>query len=90
MLIGRMYYPQEPKEPNGCLQALIISRMIMQILAIPLAMIMGAILAVILALWALTISPLLGLAVIAGFVLLLVFGAKWEGDRISRNAPKDD
>ena len=85
-----MYYPQQPKEPSGCMQSLIISRMIMQILAIPLLMIMGAIFAVLLTLYALTVSPFLGLAVVVGFVLLLVFGVKWESDRISRNAPKDD
>ena len=85
-----MYYPQQPKEPSGCIQSLIISRMNIQILAIPLALIMGSIFAVLLALYALTISPFLGLAVVVFFVLLLVFLVRWEGDRITRNAPKDD
>jgi hypothetical protein len=84
-----MYYPQSPKEPNGCMQAIIISRMIMGILAIPLALIMGAIIAVMLALYALSVHPLLGLAVVVGCILLIVAVAKWESRRVSRDVPPD-
>ena len=85
-----MYYPQAPKEPNGCMQALIISRMMIGILAIPLALIMGAILAVIFAIWALSIHPLLGLAVIVGGILLLLAAARWESNRVGRDYPPDN
>jgi hypothetical protein len=85
-----MYYPQAPKEPSGCMQALIISRMIVTILAVPLGLIIGAIFAVMFALWALSIHPLLGLAVIVGGILLLLAIARWESRRLGRDLPPDN
>ena len=41
------YHPPPPSQPNGCLQTLIISRMIFQILAIPVALILGMLIGVI-------------------------------------------
>ena len=85
-----MYYPQEPKEPGGCVQSIVITRMIIGMLAIPLGLILGAVLAVLLALWALTVHPLLGLAVILGGFLLLLAVARWESNRVGRDIPKDE
>ncbi|HLF76813.1 MAG TPA: hypothetical protein VJB57_04925 [Dehalococcoidia bacterium] len=85
-----MYYPQAPKEPSGCMQAIIISRMIVGILAIPLGLIIGAILAVMLALYALSVHPLLGLSVVAAGILLLLAAVRWESRRVGRDIPRDD
>lgn len=85
-----MYYPQEPKEPGGCVQSIVITRMIIGMLAIPLGLILGAVLAVLLALWALTVHPLLGLAVLLGGFLLLLAVARWESNRVGRDIPKDE
>jgi uncharacterized membrane protein len=85
-----MYYPQEPKEPGGCVQSIVITRMIIGMLAIPIGLILGAVFAVLFALWALSLHPLLGLAVIVGGILLLFAVARWESDRLRRNAPKDE
>ncbi len=85
-----MYYPQEPKEPSGCVQSIVITRMIIGILAIPLGLILGAVLAVLLTLWALSINPLLGLAVIVGGILLLIAVARWESNRLGRDIPRDE
>jgi len=85
-----MYYPQEPKEPGGCVQSIVITRMIIGMLAIPVGLILGAVLAVLLALWALTIHALLGLAVILGGILLLLAVARWESNRVGRDIPKDE
>ena len=85
-----MHYPQPQREPNGCIQTLIISRIIMGMLLIPMAMIIGAIVAIILTFYALTVHPLLALLVIAVCVSLIVGFAKWEGRRIAKQYPKDD
>ena len=84
------YHPPAPKEPNGCLQTLVITRMIFQILAIPIAMILIGLVAVVILLYAFSESPLLALAVIAalGFVLYAI--AKWEQRRIQREMPPED
>jgi hypothetical protein len=85
-----MYYPQQPKEPSGCMQTLVITRMIFATLLVPMGLIFGAIIAVLLTFYALSIHPLLALLVIviAGAVLYAL--AKWESRRISRNNPPDD
>ena len=85
-----MYYPQRPREPSGCLQSVIITKMILGILLVPMAIIMGAILALLVVLWALDYSPFLAL----GFLVLcgvgLIAAVKWESRRVSRDAPPDD
>jgi hypothetical protein len=90
MLGFAMYYPQAPREPSGCMQTLIITRMMVGILAIPVGLILGAVGAVILALFALNIHPLLGLAVVLGAIGGLLLLARWESRRIRRQTPNDD
>ena len=84
------YHPPAPKEPNGCLQTLVITRMIFQILAIPIAMILIGLVAVVILLYAFSESPLLALLVIVtlGFVIYAI--AKWEQRRIQREMPPED
>jgi hypothetical protein len=89
-MLGAMYYPQRPREPSGCMQSVIITRMILGILLVPMAIIIGAILALLVALWALDKSPLLalGFLVLCGFGLMVAI--KWESRRVGRDVPPDE
>jgi len=84
------YHPPPPKEPNGCLQTLVISKMIFQILAIPIFMIFIGLVAVLIFLYAFSENPLLALLVLAifGFVMYLIM--KFEQRRIERELPPED
>jgi small-conductance mechanosensitive channel len=84
------YHPPPPREPSGCLQTLVITRMIFQILAVPIVMIIIGLVAVIIFLYAFSESPLLALLVIGGFGLVLYGIMKWEHRRIQREMPPDD
>ncbi len=85
-----MYYPQEQKEPGGCLQTLIITRAIFGILAIPVALIAGAVFSLTLTLYLFTVSPPLALIplVIGGVGVATL--ARWERSRIARDLPPED
>jgi hypothetical protein len=82
--------PPPPKEPSGCIQTIVITRMILQILFIPLMMILGGIIAVVLTLFAFSYHPLIGLAVIAGWGVLITAVGKWEWRRIGKEMDLDD
>ena len=85
-----MYYPQQGKEPSGCMETLLITRIVFSMLFVPFLMIMAAIFAVVGSFWALTIHPLLALLmmVLCGF---LFFGVvKWESARVKRQMPPED
>jgi len=85
-----MYYPQRPREPSGCMQSVVITRMILGILLVPMGIILGAILALLVGLWALSVHPLLALAFVILCVVVLMLVVKWEGRRVSRDLPPDD
>ena len=85
-----MYHPPPPKEPSGCIQTLVISRMILQILFVPILMIIGGIVGVLLFIDAFTVSPFLGLGVLALGVGALVALGKWEWRRVGKDVPPDD
>jgi hypothetical protein len=85
-----MYYPQEPKEPSGCFQTLIITRVILSILLIPLGTIFGAILIISFAFYALTIHPLLALIPIGLGVAIILALIRWESRRVARENPPAD
>ena len=85
-----MQYPQGSREPSGCVQTLVISRVIIAMLLVPMALIIGAVLAVILTFYALSVSPFLALFVIVCSVGIIVGLAKWESWRASKDIPKDD
>jgi membrane protein YdbS with pleckstrin-like domain len=85
-----MYHVPPPKEPSGCLQTLVISRMILQILFIPLMLILGSIVAIVLFFFSLSVSPLLSLAILIMGVLALIAAAKWEWRRVGREMPPDE
>jgi membrane protein implicated in regulation of membrane protease activity len=84
------YHPPPPREPNGCLQSLVITKMIFEILAIPIVMIVLGLVAVMIFLYAFSESPLLALVVIAGFGLVLYAIMRWEHRRIERELPPED
>jgi hypothetical protein len=85
-----MYYPQEPKEPSGCMQTLIITRVIFGLLAVPLAIIGGALMSLILTFYLYTVSAPLALIPL-GLGILGVFGLyRFEQSRIARESGKQD
>jgi hypothetical protein len=85
-----MYHPPPPREPNGCLQTLVITKVILQILFIPMLLILGALFAVFLFIFAFSENPLLGLLVVAGAGFLLYAAVQWERKRIEREMPPED
>ena len=85
-----MYYPQAPKEPSGCMQSILITRAILGLLLVPLALIGGAILLIVLAFYALSIHPLLGLLVVVAALLALFAAVRWETKRVEREIPRDE
>jgi hypothetical protein len=86
-----MYYPQEPKEPSGCMQTLIITRVIFALLAVPVAIIGAAMFAIVMTFYLFTVSaPLALIPLLLGVVGVMVL-YRWEQARISNEAgPKDD
>jgi hypothetical protein len=82
-----MYNPRPQKEPSGCLQTLIITRIILQILFLPLMLVAGGVAGVILFFFALTVNPLLGLLVLAMVGVGLYFFGRWEARRESAGVP---
>jgi hypothetical protein len=85
-----MYNPRPTKEPSGCLQTLIITRIILQILFVPLMLVAGGIAGVIVFFFALTLNPLLGLLVIVLVGVGLYFFGRWETSREPQGPPPSD
>jgi hypothetical protein len=85
-----MYYPQQQKEPSGCMETIVITRIVFGMLMLPLAMIVAAIFAVVVAFYALTIHPLLALLVIVVCGALFVGFVKWETARVRKQMPPED
>lgn len=82
------YQVPPPKERSGCFQTVVISSMIARILFVPLVLILGGILAVIVALYAFAEHTLLGFAVIAVAVVALTVLSRWEYMRVKRDLPE--
>jgi len=85
-----MYYPQQQKEPSGCMETLLITRIVFGMLMIPFLMILAAILAVVLSFWALTVHPLLGLLVVVICGVVFVAILKLEQRRVERQHRYED
>ena len=85
-----MYYPKEQKEPTGCMQSLAITRAVFSILLVPLAILVGALAALIVTLYAFTVNPALALIpmAIGGGGIYLMY--HWEKKRIERETPSDE
>jgi hypothetical protein len=85
-----MYRVPPPKEPNGCLQTVVITRMIAQILFVPLLLIFGGVVCIVLAVYVISASPLLALGVIVVTAVVLSGLARWEYSRVKRDLPPPD
>jgi hypothetical protein len=84
-----MYYPQAPKE-SGCMDSLVIMKVIIGMLVIPVAFILGAILFIVLLFIALAESPWLGLLVLViGAGILFAAGIR-EWKQVSKQIRRDD
>jgi prepilin signal peptidase PulO-like enzyme (type II secretory pathway) len=83
------YHPPPPSEPNGCIQTLVISRMIFMILLIPMLLIMGVLFAVMAIFVAYSRNPVLGLLVVTIIGALFYLVVKWEQRRVEREQPPD-
>ena len=85
-----VYHPPPPSEPNGCIQTLVISRMIFMILLVPVVLIIGVLFAVMMIFLAYSRHPVLGLVVIS-IVGTGVYGlVRLERHRIERDHPEDN
>ncbi len=85
-----MYYPQPQNEPSGCLQTLVITRVILGILLVPILMIVGALFAVVFTFYLFTVSAPLALIPIALGAAGLLALYRWEKARIDRETPPPD
>ena len=85
-----MYYPQRQNEPSGCLQTLVITRVILGILLVPVLMILGALFAVVFTFYLFTVSAPLALIPIGLGGLGLLGLYRWEKTRIDRETPPPD
>jgi hypothetical protein len=85
-----MYYPQNPKEPSGCMQTLLITRAILGILAVPIGLIFGLIIFVLIGFVALSIHPLLAVLVLLAGGGLAGIAIRIERKRVERDFPTDD
>lgn len=70
--------PEPEKEPGGCMEALILTRAAFAALAIPLAVLVGAIGAIVLLFVTFSIHWLLGLLYLGLIVAGIVVYARWE------------
>lgn len=85
-----MYYQPPPKEPSGCMQTITITRVVIGILLVPMALIMGSIFFILIAFYALTVHPLLALLVLLAGGAIIVIAGKWESHRVAKENPRDD
>jgi hypothetical protein len=86
-----MYYPQEPKEPSGCMQALVITRVVFGLLAVPVAIIGGAMFTLAMTFYLFTVNPLLALIPLVLGVVGVVVLFRIEQARIAKESlPSDD
>ncbi|HEU0073061.1 MAG TPA: hypothetical protein VFS30_03550 [Dehalococcoidia bacterium] len=83
------YHPPGPSGPNGCIQTIVISRMIFMILLIPVLLIISVIFAVMAVFVAYSRHPVLGLAVICVVSTLIYIVIKWEQHRVERDHPPE-
>ena len=85
-----MYYPQAPKEPGGCSETLLITRIVFGMLLVPFLMVFGAIFAIVLAFYALSVHPLLAVLVFVLCFAAIALVAKWEAARVKAQMPPED
>ncbi len=85
-----MYNPQEQREPNGCMESLVYTRIVFSLLLVPFALILGVVMMVLVTFVALSIHPLLALLVLVSSLAAIVALARWEVRRIAKEMPPED
>ncbi len=82
--LGAMgYYPDpNPRKVNGCLESLLLTKIAFQVLAPALALIFGALAALVLVVWAFSTSPWLGLGSLAVVGALIWLVSLWDKRRV--------
>jgi hypothetical protein len=78
---------KEDKEPGGCMEALILTRAAFGALALPLAILFGAVGGLIVMLYLFSIHPLFGLAGLIAVVIGVALFARWERGRFPSGPP---
>lgn len=79
--MGFYYGPSTPepeKEPGGCMEALILTRAAFAALALPVGILLGAILGLVLLVYLFSLHWLLGLAFLGLVVAGIAWYARWE------------
>ena len=79
--------PEEEKEPGGCMEALILTRAAFAALALPIAILFGAMGGLVLVLYLFTVHVLLGLLVLVALGLGIALYARWERTRFQSGPP---
>jgi hypothetical protein len=82
-----MYYPQPEKEPSGCAQTVIITRVIFSLLLPPILVILGSIGFLLFALYLFTVKAVLVLIPAAIAAVGLFLFALWERSRAPNEPP---
>ena len=85
---GPSQQPEPEKEPGGCMEVVVITRAVFGILAIPLAIMIGLILAVVALVALFSVHWLLGLLGIAVIVAGIAVYARWERTHIRSGGPQ--
>ena len=73
--------PEPEKEPGGCMEALVLTRAAFAALAIPVAVLVGSIAAIVLLFVAFSVHWLVGLLYIGLIVAGIALYARWERKR---------
>ena len=79
--MGFYYGPSTPepeKEPGGCMEALILTRAAFAALALPVAILLGAILGVVLVIYLFSIHWVWGVLFLALLIAGIAWYARWE------------
>lgn len=79
--------PEDEKEPGGCMEALILTRAAFGALAIPLAILFGAIAGLALVFYLFSVHVLLGLLGLAAIAVGVALYARWERSRFRSGPP---
>jgi hypothetical protein len=83
-VMGFYYEQQSPpdkEKPPGCLDTLVIIRVVMGILLVPVALIIGVVVAFALALYLFTVHPLWTLVLVVGLGVGVWLFARWDQRR---------
>ncbi|MHB8577278.1 MAG: hypothetical protein ACYDCQ_18350 [Dehalococcoidia bacterium] len=75
---GKSEPPKPEKEPGGCMEVWAISRAVFSILAVPLLILSGVIIAIVALIALFSVHWLLGLAGLGGIAGGIAFYARWE------------